>query len=327
MTIHDRIYGNIIITDPLIIELILSKPFQRLKEINQHGAGNYIQTHRNVTRFEHCIGAWYLSKRFNRSIEEQIASLLHDVPHTAFSHVIDLVVGDQKHEYHDRFLKKVILASEIPEILRKHNLVLEKVLDKDAFPLLNNNLPDISVDRWDYFMRDGFSCNVLPKETIALFLNSIKEQNEKFYFEEIGIASLYSIMFMNCSRLLWLDPTSHGSFFVLAEAIKIAWAKNHITQSDFFTTDAVLMKKLQQTNDPEILSFLNRLKPGMEFHYASKEQAEFYGMNKPRYVDPWIMQNKKLHLLSDLTPGLKEYFSEFKSRYMYIGVNQNLTKK
>ena len=323
MIIQDRIYGAIEITNPLLIDLINSKPFQRLKKISQDGAAHFIQPHRNVTRFEHCIGAWYLSSRYNRPLEEQIASLLHDLPHTAFSHVIDNVVEDKNHEYHDRFLEKVILDSEIPQILEKHQTSLDKILAKESFPLLNNNLPDISVDRWDYFMRDGYSGNLIPKETIALFLNNIKEKDEKFYFTDIRVASLFSILFMNCSRLLWLDPSSHGSFFLLAEAIKTALKKEYITEQDFFTNDDILMEKLRQTNDPEITTYLERLKPNKEFHYAPKDQAEFYGFNKTRSVNPWVLQDNKLQQLSSLVPGLQEYFAEFKANYSYLGVNQS----
>ncbi len=234
MTVTDRIYGDISIENPLIIDLINSKPFQRLKHISQDGASHFLQPFRNVTRYEHCIGAWYLSVKFDRPIEEQIASLLHDLPHTAFSHVIDFVVGDKKHEDHDHFIKEIIIKSEIPEILKKYSVSLEKILNREDFYLLNNNLPDISVDRWDYFMRDGFTGNLLPQQTIDLFLSSIYEKNERFYFTNVSIANLFAIMFMNCSRLFWLDPASHGSAFVLSNAIKIALNKNYVIKEDFF---------------------------------------------------------------------------------------------
>jgi len=60
MVIQDRIYGRIVVKEPVIVELIQSRPMQRLKEISQDGAIHFIQPVRNVTRFEHSIGAWYL---------------------------------------------------------------------------------------------------------------------------------------------------------------------------------------------------------------------------------------------------------------------------
>jgi HD superfamily phosphohydrolase len=322
MIITDRIYGKIEITNPLIVELINSKPFQRLKHISQDGASHFLQPFRDVTRYEHCIGAWYLSEKFNRPIEEQIASLLHDLPHTAFSHVIDFVVENKKHEYHDHFIKEVIVHSEIPEILKKHKVSLEKTLNKEDFYLLNNNLPDISFDRWDYFMRDGFNGSLLPKETVELFLTSIFEKNERFYFTDVRVANLFTIMFMNCSRLLWLDPASHGAFFLLSNAIKIALNKSYITKKDFFDTDAGLMQKLVDAKDSEIDALLQRLKPTTQFEYASIDEAEFYGSNKPRFVNPWIMRDGKLVQLSTITPGLQQYFDDFSKQHKNLGVKQ-----
>lgn len=323
MTVQDRIYGKIEIKSHLIVDLIHSKPFQRLKHISQDGATHYIQPIRNVTRYEHSIGTWYLSARYKRPIEEQIASLLHDLPHTAFSHVIDFVMDDKNQEYHDKFTNQIILNSEIPDILKKHKIEIKKVLQKENYYLLDNKLPDISVDRWDYFMRDGFSVHLIPEETIQLFLNSINEKNEKFYFDDIRIASLFTILYLNCFRLLWNDPTSHGSYFILAEAIKLGFKKNIISEKDLFTTDKIVMDRLRNAKDKEINQYLRRLKPGKEFIYASKENADFYGgANKVRFVDPWVLIQGKMKHVSDIVPGIKHYFEEIKERYKTIGVKQ-----
>lgn len=326
MIIRDRVYGNLEITNPLIVELIQSQPFQRLKHISQDGAAHYIQPIRDVTRYEHCIGTWYLSDRYKRPLEEQVASLLHDIPHTAFSHVVDLVMEDENHEYHDRFIETIILNSEIPEILKRHKVKLEDILSKDNFPLLNNKLPNISFDRLDYFLRDGYTFRILSKEQVALFLDKLKEKEQQFYFTDTSTASLFAILFMNSSRLIWLDPTSHGSFFLLGHALKIALNKHYITEKDFFQTDDTLMKQLQQTNDKEILAYLKRLQEGRDFHYASKEHAEFFGPNKPRYVDPLVMIENKLKRLTTIVPGFEEYFEEFARRYKYLGVTQKMSQ-
>lgn len=306
----------------MIAELINSKPMQRLKEISQDGAPHFIQPIRNVTRFEHSVGAWYLSKRYDRPIEEQIATLLHDVPHTAFSHVIDFVMHDENHEYHDKFTKEVIVKSEIPDICRRHGIAIDKVLNKENYDLLENNLPDISFDRWDYFMRDGYTFGLLPRQTIKLFLTSIKEKDERFYFEDARVAGLFAVLYMNCSRLIWLDPTSHGSFFLIAEALKLARERHIISEEDFFKTDAYVLNKLRAAHDAQVDALLDRLQPGKEFRYATEQEAEFYGPNKPRCVNPLVAEGGKLRRLSELVPGLGNYIEEFKTRYKHLGVVQ-----
>ncbi|MDP3917942.1 MAG: HD domain-containing protein [Candidatus Woesebacteria bacterium] len=322
MIIQDKIYGNIKIKDKVIEELILSKPLQRLKKISQDGAPHFIQPIRNVNRFEHSIGVWYLSSLYKRPIEEQIACLLHDVPHTAFSHVIDFVMEDEKHEFHEKFTEKLISESEIPNILNRHGVDIKKVLDKDKFELLENNLPDISFDRWDYFMRDGFTLNFLSKTIINEFITNIHLKQKKLYFRDIRPASMFAILFTSFSRLIWLDPTSHGSFFLISEALKIAVDIKLITHDDFFTNDELLMKKLKKSKNIKINNLLDRLKKGKEFVYAPQRDAEFFGSNKPRSVDPLIMVKNKLVRLSTQVPSLGYYFEEFKENYKKIGVKQ-----
>lgn len=322
MIINDRIYGEINITNSVINELIESKPFQRLKKISQDGASHFIQPIRNVTRYEHSIGVWYLSHKFNRPIEEQIAALLHDLPHTAFSHVIDFVMNDEKHEFHEKFTEKLILNSEIPNILAKNKIDIKKVLNKENYDLLENNLPDISVDRWDYFMRDTSMMNLIPKILIQEFLTEMKLEDNKFYFEDIKLASAFAIYFVNCSRLVLLDPTSHGSYFLLANAIKKGMELAVITEEDFFTDDDTVLNKLINIDNSEINNYLNRLKPGKEFIYVSKEEAEFFGPNKPRYVDPLVKVEGKLKRVSTLVPSLEYFFKEFAQNYKYLGVKQ-----
>lgn len=322
MIIHDRIYGKLDIRPKIIEEIILSKPLQRLKKISQDGAPHFIQPIRNVNRFEHSVGVWYLSSIFKRPIEEQIACLLHDVPHTAFSHVIDFVVGDERHEFHERFTEKIIINSEIPDILQKHGVNLKKVLQKEKFDLLENNLPDISFDRWDYFMRDGFAINFLPKVMVREFTQNIHLSRDRLYFKDIRLASTFAILFLSFSRLIWLDPTSHGSFFLISEALKLALKAKLITEEDFFTNDELLMGKLRRANNPEVNKLLNRLQPGKEFEYASRAEAEFFGPNKPRYVNPWVRNHGRLVRLSSLVPNLGYYFEEFKTNYKNLGVKQ-----
>ncbi len=326
MIIKDKIYGKFKIHSLVIVDLIKSKPFQRLKNISQDGAPHYIQPERDVSRYEHSIGVWFLSNKLKRGIEEQIACLLHDIPHTAFSHVIDIVMDDPNHEFHEKFMETIIYNSEIPKILKKYNIDIKKVLNVHKFPLLENSLPDISVDRWDYFMRDGYTMGFLPIETVNLFLNNIFIDKEKLYFKNVRVASLFSILFVNFSRLIWLDPTSHGSFYLIASAIKIGVKKGLISNEDLFTDDLIMMEKLRKTKDPDILKFLSRLSPKREFVYASKEEAEFYGQNKPRFVDPLVRIHGKFIRTSKLVHSIGYMCEEFKKSHKMLGVTQLVTK-
>jgi HD superfamily phosphohydrolase len=259
---------------------------------------------------------------YKRSIEEQIACLIHDLSHTAFSHVIDFVMKDVKQEFADNRLEEIINKSDIPKIIEKYGFDLKKVLDKTKFPLLDNSLPDVSMDRWDYFMRDGFMMGFLPKALINSFLSEIYEKENVFYFKDLRLASTFAILYVNFCRLIWLDPNSHGSYFLLGEAIKIALDDKLIIEEDFFTNDEVLLDKLKLSSNIKIKKILDRLTQGKEFVYEEENKAEFFGPNKARFVDPLIESNGKLIRVSDLTPNIKYFFEEFSKKYKNIGVRQ-----
>lgn len=70
-----------------------------------------------LTRYEHSVGAMLLVRRAGGSVEAQAAGLLHDVAHTALSHVADnvfeyVVHEDDKMEY--------LESTNVLDILDKH---------------------------------------------------------------------------------------------------------------------------------------------------------------------------------------------------------------
>ena len=96
----------------------------------------------DFSRYEHSIGTFLLLRLLGADLAEQIAGLLHDASHSAFSHVTDQVLGkDEKaqDERHTAF----VLNTEIPEILLRNGLDPEHVLDLDSHHLLDRDVPDL----------------------------------------------------------------------------------------------------------------------------------------------------------------------------------------
>ena len=322
LVIKDRVYGNIVIENPLITDLIGSKPMQRLKNIHQSGATFYLEPERNITRFEHCIGVWYLLKRYGAGTEEQAVGLLHDVPHTAFSHVFDVVFPNEGYNFHEKFEEKMISESEIPEILKKYGIEWKKILYKNNFPLLEADLPDLSADRIDYFLRDTRIDPIFPDSLVWQFLEGLFVENGRFYFKDSSLACLYAMLFISAGRILWVDPNSHGSHYLLADILKRAINLKLLSENDFFKTDAEVMKILYKTDDPDMQQKLKKLSPVTEFEYADRTKAEYFGPNKPRVVDPLVKKGGRLVRISELVYGLTGFFNQFKNDYRMIGVKE-----
>lgn len=325
MNIRDRIHGLVEVTDPLIVELLQSKPMQRLKKISQDGATHFVQPQFDGDRFEHSFGTWYLAKHFDRPIEEQVACLLHDVPHTAFSHVVDFVMGDDKQEFHDRYLEQIVMASDVPAICERHGLDIAKVLRKEDFYLLDNHTPELSFDRWDYVMRDAYMLGFLPLGSIRSIIDGAAIKDGQFYFTDQAVAGQLCISSLMLGQLAYASPTVHGAWFLLANALKAALKTGVITEEDLFTTDEEVWSKLESSDHPVIKVNLGRLQHGLEFVRADASEAEFSGPNKARYIDPKVASNNgALTPVSQLVPGLADYIQAYKDQSHYLDVRQKV---
>src|SRR3989344_8317667 len=178
IVLKDRMYGTAFIDSPVLIELIQSQPVQRLKGIAQFGVPDEFYHLKNYSRYEHCIGTMLLLKQLEASLEEQIAGLLHDVSHTAFSHVIDWVVGNgHVEDYQDTQHKKVIANSEIGRILKSYGYDPQAISDYHHFTLLESDLPNICADRIDYSLRE------FPSPVAKICFRGLMVKNGKIVFK------------------------------------------------------------------------------------------------------------------------------------------------
>ena len=70
-------------------------------------------------------------KKYGAPLEEQIAGLIHDVSHSAFSHCIDYALegGSEKEQNHqDKLFDEFVRKTEIPGIIKKYGFDLEYIL-------------------------------------------------------------------------------------------------------------------------------------------------------------------------------------------------------
>lgn len=288
MIISDPIWGTFNIQDKVLIDLIKTKPVQRLKRINQAGASIFILSWKTVTRYDHSLGVMLLLRRFNASLEEQIAGLLHDVSHTVFSHVADFVFPNEDHEFHEKYFQKIILASKIPQILRQHDFSLQKIFDIDRFTLLENKIPDICADRIDYFFRDEHSQLGLN----SMIRNSIKHfiiHQGEFIFNDPKAALDFAKAYIKRDESSWSDPREIALYKVLALAIKQGLEDKILTENDLFTSDEEVIDKLKRSKNLSIKKNLGFLNPIFSVKVVDKNKADFFIKNKLRFTDPKVL--------------------------------------
>ncbi|MFH1426021.1 MAG: HD domain-containing protein [Candidatus Kerfeldbacteria bacterium] len=316
MDYTDKIYGPIKIDEPVIEELIASKPIQRLKNINQYGASFYRFPHLSTTRFEHSVGVYHVLRHLGAPLLEQVFGLLHDAPHTAFSHVADFVFEDASQAFHEKFLERTIFESEIPKILKKHGLSVWKLLDKQSFKLAERSAPDLCADRIDYFFRDCVTDKQLDLPDARKMLADLFVYEGDIVFRSQELAKKFATTYRGANEKLWANPLQSAAYYLLAHAMKTALEEGVITFSDIFLTDEEVYTKMKQSNNEEILRYIEEME-----RVVIKEDADDYDYHikpKIRIVDPYVLTREAgrdiKKRLGELDPTFRERNESFYER-------------
>ena len=299
---QDRIFGPAAIDEPVLLNLLDSKAIKRLHGVLQHGITGLLGITRNTTRFEHSMGVFCLARRLGAPLEEQIAALLHDVSHTAFSHVIDYVFNRHDHQsYHEEKKGEFMAASDLPAVLGRHGYDWRVFLDEDQFPLLEQPAPALCADRLDYFLRDALDLKLASFQEIQRALNHLVVHDSRIVVDDLSVARWLGETFIAADQASWANFREVGLYEITAQAIRIGLRLGVIREADIWTTDEALWQKLQRSPDPQLKRQLARISPATRFTWDA-ERAEFWVSTKLRTIDPEVLLNGKSAALSELEP-------------------------
>lgn len=305
MQIYDSVYGGFIV-EPVLSELIDSSPVQRLKGIYQGGASYLVNKQWNVTRFQHSVGVMLLIRKLGGSIEEQIAGLLHDVSHTAFSHVIDFVLENKEENYHEEIFDHVIVKSEIPEVLHRYGFNYQDiVLDDSRWSILEQPAPDLCADRIDYTLRDMFHYRIISKQEADDFLDSLIVVQGKICVNSIRAAEWFVAAYYKEVIDFFLDPLNVYAYDKLAAALKTALDKKVLSLDELLKQDSDVLDLLRADGDEEILTLLNQLHDGVKVK-ESDFDYDIYRKKKVRTIDPVVCLDQRLQPASSLSQFVKQ---------------------
>ncbi|MDY6769439.1 MAG: HD domain-containing protein [Candidatus Nanohaloarchaea archaeon] len=300
MDIDDPVHGSASIDEPVLQELIRSDPVQRLKHVNQAGPQQYYMD-KPVTRYDHSVGVMLLLRRFDAALEEQIAGLLHDVPHTAFSHLADFVFDTDDHEYHERFMEDVVRNSDIPAILERHGIALDDILDEQNFPLLERDLPDLCADRIDYFLRDW---HVVGGEDITAFRHHLAVDGDMFVLDDRDVAEAYALAYLDAEERREL-----AVWELFARAVRRALDTGILGEDDLFGTDDEVYRQLQAADDDRIQDVLARLERGIDVT-VEPDDPDVVVETKPRWVDPVVATERQRVRVTDYSAAVERRIAE-----------------
>lgn len=299
MSVKDRIYGDFTINSPVIIELLSSEPLARLKNIAQFGIPDEFYHKKNYSRFEHSLGVMLLLKKLGAPEEEQVAGLLHDVSHTAFSHAIDWVLSrdNRTEDFQDSQHEKIINNSEIPAILKKYNYSSDRICNYHRYGLLEREIPDVCADRLDYSLRE------MPPLIFNQCLAGITTYKGKIVFDNQNTAHMFAKNFLKLQAEHWGGYEAVTRYKLFARALRRALELKIITLDDFWRDDVFVTNKVKLTTDNEIQGIFKILR-NRSLDKFPKETVATH--KKFRYVDPEFLVDGQLIRLSSVNDIFKQ---------------------
>lgn len=306
------IYGSVTVTEPVILELLASPAMERLKSINQYGIVAVVKPEQIYTRYVHSLGVFYILRTFGGSLEEQVAGLLHDISHTAFSHVADFIHGThlQKYSYQDEIFAWYLEKTGLLAILEKHGLERIAQYGKGIeYPILKCDLPGLCADRIEYNMYGGYLEGWITQEQMRELVAHLHYQDGQWFFDDVVSAKKYAKISVDLSVQNWSSAENAYLSTRAAQLLKEGFDKGIITKDDFhFSHDAAVLKKLADSKDAEIQDLMNKIYNYKTAYKAGTAgQHDLYFKGKFRGVDPLVKVGGQLVALSQLDSSYKEY--------------------
>ena len=175
-TYHDPLHGAITLdrydpTEALLIKLIDTPAFQRLRRIRQLGAASLTFHGAESSRFTHALGAMELTRQAFDLLAKLYphlqphraavlcAALLHDIGHGPFSHTAEDIFKIQHEQWTQRIIRE---SPRVQALMAQHDSKLTEHIEsvythEYPVPLIWQLVSSqLDCDRLDYLMRDSY---------------------------------------------------------------------------------------------------------------------------------------------------------------------------
>jgi HD superfamily phosphohydrolase len=253
-----------------------------------------------------------LVRRLGGSLEEQIAALVHDVSHTAFSHVIDYVFDQHKSQgYHEGMKEAWMDGSDLPETLAGYGYDWRDFLHEERYALLEQPAPALCADRLDYFFRDALPLGLATAEDVQRALDHLIVHQGQIVVDDLETARFLAYTFIAADDASWANFREVGLYEVTAQAIKAGLRAGAISERDFWNTDAALWAKLQASDDSQVRRWLPLVSADTRFAW-DEANPTWRVSTKVRTIDPDVLIGDVAQPLS----AIDHEFADFCRAYL-----------
>lgn len=255
---RDPIHGTIIVDNQIILDLIDTPEFQRLRRIKQLGTSSMTFHGAEHSRFGHCLGVYEITRRicnlFQRNYPQQVpqdglwndqerpvalcAALLHDLGHGPYSHTFEHIF----HTDHEQITRRIITSesTNINRILRRvDNDFPQKVASVIDHTYQNPQVvqmisSQVDADRMDYLQRDSYYTGTnYGKFDLDRVLHMMRPVKDGIAFEINGMHAVedYILSRLQMYLQVYFHPVSRSMEVILDHLLMRAkWLYQHPSQ-------------------------------------------------------------------------------------------------
>ena len=251
---RDPIHGQIIVDNQILLDLINTPEFQRLRRIKQLGTSSLTFHGAEHSRFGHCLGVYEITRRmcnrFQRNYPTRepndglwddrerpvalCAALLHDLGHGPYSHTFEHIF----HTNHEAITREIITSpsTNVNRILRR----VSPTFPEDVASVIDHTYHNpqvvqmissqVDADRMDYLQRDsyytGTNYGKFDLDRVLLMMRPIKSG---IAFDISGMHAVedYIISRLQMYLQIYFHPVSRSMEVILDHLLKRA---NYIYQ-------------------------------------------------------------------------------------------------
>lgn len=289
------------------LKIIDSPIFQRLRRIRQLSGAHFTYPSAQHSRFEHSLGVMHVAGQAAQALKEKgflnadkiqeirLAALLHDIGHGPFSHLFEEVLQTKKKTSHEEIGKKIILRSEIGEILSAagfdKKFITKLAFGDSKYRFVNEIISgSLSADMMDYLQRDGYFTGAEHAkidhkriiQSLDVYKNKLALDRSALYSFESMILSRYQMF-----KAVYFHKTVRSAEVMMLEALRLADDEANFTSLN-------LDDYVKLTDEFVISQILSLPEYTQDLRRAKKIATDYQNRRLLKCVYEQIMTNKKL---------------------------------
>ena len=308
---------------PLILELLETAPMKRLRDIGMHCGCEYAhfpiyaQARGGYSRYTHSIGVAGIVWHFTGELKQTVAALFHDIATPAFAHSIDFMNGDHMTQESTESKTQILIeaSQEMMALLEGAGITIEEVVDYHIYPIADNDTPQLSADRLEYTLGNGYLVHNRTLREIQAIYEDISVVSNETNTPELCFLNLekaQAFVELSLINAYWfVSDEDRFAMQYLADLMRKALQEQVITPEALLTTEEAVIAKIKASRSTALLweQYTNLSEVA-----TSSTPLETYCIKvaaKMRYIDPLVMVDGMPKRITCIDEAIKKRIETF----------------